>query len=114
MDVAAHFNMVPEIVEWCNNVSYRDARYIADSPYDDVVVRGADIKHLGARGRVLRVFDADIGVFPVSEDVIGSECHHEQHGAEDSGQRHGSAQVWPEAYRRAAAAGVWCCRVMVG
>ena len=64
IDAASHFNMVPEIVEWCNNVSYRDARYIAKSPYDDVVVRGADIKHLGARGRVLRVFDADIGVFP--------------------------------------------------
>ena len=114
IDAASHFNMVPEIVEWCFNFNDRGDRYTSDSPYDDVVVRGADIKHLGARGPVLRVFNADFGVFLVSEDVIGSERHHEQHGAEDSGQRHGSAQVWPEAYRRAAAAGVWSCRVMVG
>ncbi len=107
--------MVPEIVEWCFNFNDRDDRYIADRPYDDVVVRGADVHLILTNGPVRRVFDADIGVFfPVSEDVIGSECHQEQHGAEDSGQRHGSAQVWPEAYRRAAAAGVWCCRVMVG
>ena len=72
---------------------------------------------MGARGDVVGVLDTGVIVpvtFIIGEDVAGFERHQEQHGAEDSGQRHGSAQVWPEAYRRAAAAGVWCCRVMVG
>ena len=72
---------------------------------------------MGPRGVVLGVLDAGVIVpvtFFMGEDVVGSERHQEQHGTDDSGQRHGSTQVWPEASFRFASAAVWRCRGMVG